>query len=59
MSKNYMPEVAKMLGVEIGEEFDLLEGDGEIAPYSPYRFKMCIRDRHKMLKMKYKSKKIH
>lgn len=38
MSKNYMPEVAKMLGVEIGEEFDLLEGDGEIAPYSPYRF---------------------
>lgn len=38
MSKNYMPEVAKMLGVEIGEEFNLLNEDGEIVLYSPYKF---------------------
>lgn len=38
MNKNYMQEVAKMLGVGIGEEFYLLDGDGEIVAYSPYRF---------------------
>lgn len=38
MGKNYMPEVAKMLGVEIGEEFNLLNEDGEIVLYSPYKF---------------------
>lgn len=38
MSKNYMPEVAQMLGVEIGEEFNLLNEDGEIVLYSPYKF---------------------
>lgn len=38
MSKNYMPEVAKILGVEIGEEFDVLDEDGEVRDYSPYKF---------------------
>ena len=38
MSKNYMPEVAKMLGVEIGEPFDVLDEDGEAKDYSPYKF---------------------
>lgn len=38
MGKNYMPEIAKMLGVEIGEEFNLLNEDGEIVLYSPYKF---------------------
>ena len=38
MCKNYMPEVAKMLGVEIGEEFDVLDEDGEIRDCGPYKF---------------------
>lgn len=38
MSKNYMPEVAKILGVEIGEEFDVFDADGEIRKYGPYEF---------------------
>ncbi|MBO1701057.1 hypothetical protein [Eubacterium callanderi] len=38
MSKNYMSEIAQMLGVEIGEEFNLLNEDGEIVLYSPYKF---------------------
>ena len=38
MGKYCMPEVVKMLGVEIGEDFDLLDGDGEIVVYSPYKF---------------------
>ena len=38
MNKNYMQEVAKMLDVGIGEEFDLLDGNGEIVAYSPYKF---------------------
>lgn len=38
MSKNYIPEVAKLLGVEIGEDFDLLNESGEIIVYSPYKF---------------------
>ena len=38
MGKNYMPEIAKMLGVVIGEEFNLLNEDGEIVLYSPYKF---------------------
>lgn len=37
MSKNYMPEVARMLGVEIGEEFDIFDNDGEKIVYSPYK----------------------
>lgn len=38
MGKNYMPEVARMLGVEIDEEFDLLNEGGEVIDYSPYKF---------------------
>ena len=37
MSKNYMPEVAKMLGVEIDEEFDVLNNEGEKLAYGPYK----------------------
>lgn len=38
MEKNYMPEVANMLGVEIGEPFDVFDEDGEIKGCGPYRF---------------------
>lgn len=38
MNKNYMPEVARMLGVEIGEPFDVFDEDGEIKGCGPYRF---------------------
>lgn len=38
MGRNYMPEVARMLGVEIGEPFDILDEDGEIKWCGPYRF---------------------
>lgn len=38
MNKNYMPEIARMLGVEIGEPFDVLDEDGEAKDYSPYKF---------------------
>ncbi len=37
MGKNYMPEVAKMLGVEIGEEFDILNKEGKKIAYGPYK----------------------
>ena len=37
MSKNYMPEVAKMLGVEIGEEFDILNKEGKKVTCGPYK----------------------
>lgn len=37
MGKNYIPEVAKILGVEIGEEFNLLNEDGEVTTGSPYK----------------------
>lgn len=39
MGKNYMPEVARMLGVEIGEEFDIFDNDGEKIVYSPYKIR--------------------
>lgn len=38
MGRNYMPEVAWMLGVEIGEPFDVFDEDGEIKGCGPYRF---------------------
>ena len=38
MGKNYMPEIARMLGVEIGGPFDVLDEDGEAKDYSPYKF---------------------
>lgn len=37
MGKNYMPEVAKMLGVEIGEEFDILVNEAEMLVHGPYK----------------------
>ena len=38
MGRNYMPEVAKMLGLEIGEEFDILYDDGSAFVNSPFKF---------------------
>lgn len=38
MSKNYMPEVARMLGVEIGEEFEILLETGGALGVGPYKF---------------------
>lgn len=37
MSKNYMPEVAKMLGLEINEEFDLIYETGQKSDWGPYK----------------------
>lgn len=37
MSKNYMPEVARMLGVEIGEEFDIFNNEMEELVHGPYK----------------------
>lgn len=34
---NYMPEVARMLGVEIGEEFDILVNETEMLTHGPYK----------------------
>lgn len=38
MGKNYIPEVAKILGLEIGEEFNILNTDGEVIGSGPYVF---------------------
>ncbi|WP_133967322.1 hypothetical protein [Eubacterium limosum] len=38
MSKNYMPEVARMLGVEIGEPFDAIVENGITSPCGPFYF---------------------
>jgi hypothetical protein len=38
MNKSYIPEVARMLGVEIGEEFDVLDSDGDAKGWNPHRF---------------------
>ena len=37
MGKNYMPEVARILGVEIGEEFDILINEMEMLTHGPYK----------------------
>lgn len=37
MGKNYMPEVAKVLGVEIGEEFDVIYETGQKSDWGPYK----------------------
>lgn len=37
MGRNYMPEVARMLGVEIGEEFDIVYETGKKADWGPYK----------------------
>lgn len=38
MGKNYMPEIAQMLGVEIGEEFEILLETGGALDVGPYKF---------------------
>ena len=38
MSKNYMLEVARMLGVEIGEPFDAIVENGITSPCGPFYF---------------------
>lgn len=38
MGRNYMPEVARMLGVEIGEEFEILLETGSALDVGPYKF---------------------
>lgn len=44
MSKNYITEVAKMLGVEIGEKFDVVD-NGVINGLGPFRFtQMGLKD---------------
>lgn len=37
MGRNYMPEVAKMLGVEIEEEFDVIYETGQKSDWGPYK----------------------
>ncbi|MCB6570007.1 hypothetical protein LI142_10900 [Eubacterium limosum] len=38
MEKNYIPEVARMLGVEIGEEFDILDENGDARGWNSHKF---------------------
>lgn len=38
MGKNYLPEIARMLGVEIGEEFEILLETGGALDVDPYKF---------------------
>lgn len=38
MGRNYMPEVAKMLGLEIGEEFDILYEGRTATDLGPFKF---------------------
>lgn len=35
---NYIPEVAKILGVKVGEEFDILVNETEMLVHGPYKF---------------------
>ena len=35
---NKMKEVAKLLGCELGEEFNVIYNDGEYSPYNPFKF---------------------
>lgn len=44
MGKNYMPEVAKMLGVEIGEEFDMIVGKSLCGPFRFTEFDVVDRE---------------
>lgn len=38
MAKNLIPEIAKMLGVEIGEEFEIKDRHGELISDKTYKF---------------------
>lgn len=44
MGKNYMPEVAKMLGVKIGEEFDMIVGKALSGPFCFTEFDVVDRE---------------
>lgn len=44
MSKNYMPEIARMLGVEIGEEFDMIVGKALSGPFRFTEFDVVDRE---------------
>lgn len=35
---NYMKEVAKLLGYEVGEEFNIILDNGDYSKFNPYRF---------------------
>lgn len=35
---NKMKEVAKLLGYEVGEEFNIIFGDGKYSDYNPFKF---------------------
>ena len=50
MAKNLMPEVARLLGVEIGEEFEVCLLDGSMSDYGPFVFSETqIEDKHGMV----------
>lgn len=44
MAKNYMPEIAKMLGVEIGERFKVRKEDSEIYYFTDVAFLKQVND---------------
>ncbi|MDO5433343.1 hypothetical protein [Eubacterium sp.] len=45
MGKNYLPEVAKMFDVEVGEKFDIVNSEDAGMPFCPYTFNgYTIRD---------------
>ena len=35
---NYLKEVAKLLGCELGEEFNVIYDDGKYSKYNPFKF---------------------
>lgn len=37
MGKNYIPEVAKILGVETGEEFEIITNEMKMLTHGPYK----------------------
>lgn len=37
MGRNYMPEVARILGVEIGEEFEIIINEMKMLTHGPYK----------------------
>lgn len=44
MGKNYLPEIARMLGVEIGEEFDMIVGKTLSGPFRFTEFDVVDRE---------------
>ena len=35
---NYIKEVARLLGYDVGEEFNIIFGNGEYSDYNPFKF---------------------